>query len=82
MGGNPLPPGPRGADAREGAQRPPTSWWMLSMARLYLSQSLCMLSKLKGKGKRPVAVEPSTRHRGLAGLSGETAPGQAAPAVP
>lgn len=23
-----------------------TNWWMLSMARLYLSHSLCMLSKL------------------------------------
>lgn len=34
-----------------GGQRPPTSWWMLSMARLYLSQSLCMLSKLKRQGK-------------------------------
>lgn len=52
------------------------------MARLYLSQSLCMLSKLKGKGKTPVAAEPSTRSRGPAGLSGEMAPGQAAPAVP
>lgn len=31
----------------EGRARPPTNWWMLSMARLYLSQSLCMLSKLK-----------------------------------
>lgn len=40
-----------------GGQRPPTSWWMLSMARLYLSQSLCMLSKLEGKGKAPVTQE-------------------------
>lgn len=27
-----------------------TSWWMLSMARLYLSHSRCMLSKLRGEG--------------------------------
>lgn len=35
-----------------GAVRPPTSWWMLSMARLYLSHSLCMLSKLEQARER------------------------------
>jgi hypothetical protein len=30
---------------------PLTSWWMLSMARLYLSHSRCMLSKLKKEGE-------------------------------
>lgn len=38
-----------GADSRASGE-PPTSWWMLSMARLYLSHSLCMLSKLREKG--------------------------------
>lgn len=40
---------PLGADSRASGE-PPTSWWMLSMARLYLSHSLCMLSKLREKG--------------------------------
>lgn len=31
---------------------PLTSWWMLSMARLYLSHSLCMLSKLRKKERK------------------------------
>lgn len=65
-----------------GGQRPPTSWWMLSMARLYLSQSLCMLSKLEGKGKAPVTEELGTSRGGPAGLSGGTAHGQAEPARP
>lgn len=65
-----------------GGQGPPTSWWMLSMARLYLSQSLCMLSKLKGKGKAPVTAELRRSQEGLASLSGGTAHRQAEPALP
>lgn len=47
-------PNPIGVDGLESGE-PLTSWWMLSMARLYLSHSLCMLSKLKkesGEGGR------------------------------
>lgn len=42
---------PVGVDSLTSGE-PLTSWWMLSMARLYLSHSLCMLSKLKKEGER------------------------------
>lgn len=55
-----LQHGVPGEETGQGGRGPPTSWWMLSMARLYLSQSLCMLSKLKNQGEGvKVPVSPN-----------------------